>query len=241
MSRFQKKHGSVLPSRMFDVFASYTGEHTTTYGGYIWEFAPDHPKANIWGFAPQHVLVAEGMIGRPLNPGECVHHKNEIRNDNREQNLQVMTTSEHRRLHARLSAERAKARLSRKEVEKTLRQCGSIFEAAKQLSCHHQTLRNRFPDLVKPYLRSSPTDLRVTLQKQQIIEVVRHFAPTAMTYQQLAKLTRTCAKTLAGIAKSEGIEWQVPTRGAPGKKRMVYRGKPTRHARAIDGSPTVSG
>lgn len=50
---------------------------------------PTHPKAQHNGYVIEHVLVAERMLGRPLKPGEEVHHRNRIRADNRPENLQV--------------------------------------------------------------------------------------------------------------------------------------------------------
>jgi hypothetical protein len=64
------------------------------YGNYI------RIKVGERNWVHEHRLVAERMIGRNLNKGEVVHHRNGIQDDNREVNLQVMTRSEHMRLHA---------------------------------------------------------------------------------------------------------------------------------------------
>ena len=51
----------------------------------------------------QHVVIIEEMIGRRLYANECVHHKNGIRCDNRPENLQLMTRSDHSSIHAKES------------------------------------------------------------------------------------------------------------------------------------------
>lgn len=42
----------------------------------------------------QHHFVMEQMIGRSLKPGETVHHKNAVRDDNRPENLELWIGSQ---------------------------------------------------------------------------------------------------------------------------------------------------
>ena len=56
------------------------------------------------GVVQQHVEVVEQARGYPLREDEVVHHKNEVKHDNRIENLEVMTRAEHARLHARKRA-----------------------------------------------------------------------------------------------------------------------------------------
>lgn len=67
--------------------------------GYIAIYFPDHPQSNKDGYIMEHDLVMECIIGRHLKDDEVVHHKNKIRNDNRKENLELMTFKEHAALH----------------------------------------------------------------------------------------------------------------------------------------------
>jgi hypothetical protein len=53
---------------------------------------PDHPRSRQNGYVLEHILIAESMLGRPLEPGEEVHHINRNRQDNRPENLQIFST-----------------------------------------------------------------------------------------------------------------------------------------------------
>ena len=67
--------------------------------GYVAIYFPDHPKSNGEGFIMEHVLIMECLIGRHLQENEVVHHINFKRDDNRKENLQLMTASEHMSYH----------------------------------------------------------------------------------------------------------------------------------------------
>lgn len=69
-----------------------------TEAGYVEVRLPGHPHARN-GRVMEHVVVAEDMLGRSLRPDEHVHHRNGNKRDNTPSNLQVLTASEHAKLH----------------------------------------------------------------------------------------------------------------------------------------------
>ena len=83
---------------------TWKGGRSTHTNGYILLKKKNHPRTDCRGYVPEHVLVAEKNIGRYLKRHEVVHHKNYIRNDNRPENLQVMTIREHQKMHGREGA-----------------------------------------------------------------------------------------------------------------------------------------
>jgi DNA-directed RNA polymerase subunit RPC12/RpoP len=82
---------------------------TLMKGSYLYDYCPKHPYANLKGYGAQHRLVAEKMIGRFLLQAEHVHHINEIKTDNRKENLMVLTASEHGKIHAELRRSKIKS------------------------------------------------------------------------------------------------------------------------------------
>jgi HNH endonuclease len=63
--------------------------------GYVFIRCPveNHPNAKSKkGWIAEHVWVMTQMLGRPLRPGETVHHRNLIKGDNRPSNLELWTS-----------------------------------------------------------------------------------------------------------------------------------------------------
>lgn len=70
--------------------------------GYLVCKKPDHPRANKDGFVFEHILVAESMLGRPLEPEEVVHHYGE-KTDN-SKIIVCKDRAQHNMLHQRKRA-----------------------------------------------------------------------------------------------------------------------------------------
>lgn len=67
--------------------------------GYVYVSCPAHPDATASGYLLEHRLVMERVIGRRLLPHEDVHHRNEVRHDNRPENLELVAHADHLRSH----------------------------------------------------------------------------------------------------------------------------------------------
>lgn len=66
--------------------------------GYVYCIAKGHPKADKSHQVLEHIIIMEMHIERFTTRDEHVHHLNGIRDDNRIENLQLLTASEHGRM-----------------------------------------------------------------------------------------------------------------------------------------------
>lgn len=81
-----------------EMSANYAGGKYIDDKGYVRVLKTDHPK-NIRGYAYEHRLVMEEYVNRYLEQWETVHHINEIKTDNRLENLFLCTHPEHSAIH----------------------------------------------------------------------------------------------------------------------------------------------
>lgn len=85
--------------RIGNNFHDVTGRKRTPKG-YVVLCVKSHPYSDkVNGYIFEHRVVMEIALGRYLKPGEVVHHKNEIKHDNRLENLELMEHSEHTIMH----------------------------------------------------------------------------------------------------------------------------------------------
>lgn len=74
-------------------------ENIVSKGDYLYAKVPNHPNCTERGYVLLHRIIVENSIDRLLTNKEVVHHKNGNKFDNRFENLEVMSHSEHAKLH----------------------------------------------------------------------------------------------------------------------------------------------
>jgi hypothetical protein len=77
----------------------WTGEEYRNTQGRVWVYQPDHPLALSNGYVKRAIVIWEKANGQPFPKGKLAHHDNEIKDDDRPENIIPMTRSEHARHH----------------------------------------------------------------------------------------------------------------------------------------------
>lgn len=83
----------------YKIKTEFGGHKKKRKDGYISVYNPTHPNSSKSGYIMEHILVMEKHIGRYLKENEIVHHINKKRDDNRIENLKLMTFKEHAAFH----------------------------------------------------------------------------------------------------------------------------------------------
>lgn len=109
---------------------SWKGGCFKTKNGYIMAYAPQHPRANNSGYVFEHRLVMERTLGRYLLTSEKVHHINGIKDDNRSENLKLLSLADHN-IRSQICAScelRKEIRLLRWEIKELTKQLQGKLE-----------------------------------------------------------------------------------------------------------------
>jgi DNA-binding CsgD family transcriptional regulator len=69
---------------------AWNGGRTVGEDGYVWVCVIGEKRR-----VPEHRVIMENIIGRPLTKLEIVHHMNGVRDDNRPENLVITTRKDH--------------------------------------------------------------------------------------------------------------------------------------------------
>ena len=107
------------------------------YNGYVLIDSPDHPNKRSDGRVFEHRLIMEKHLGRYLKSWEVIHHKNEIKDDNRIENLELTQPSHHQSLHR--AQDRAAGKFKGPTlIDRTCQQCGVAFQQGTEGGKHRK-------------------------------------------------------------------------------------------------------
>ena len=77
----------------------WTHNKQKNYKGYVLVYRKGHHRADKYGRVFEHIVVWEDFNNTKIPDGHIIHHINGIKDDNRIENLKLMTISEHSIFH----------------------------------------------------------------------------------------------------------------------------------------------
>lgn len=145
-----------------------------TRNGYKMIYKPEHHRAGKDGMVYEHIYLAEKYIGRPIEDTEEVHHEDEDRSNNSEDNLFVFKTKgDHIRYHAtKIMIPVGDGSYISPIVMKSCKNCGKDFEPRvyAQEYCDKSCAMINKRRVVE---RLSKEELSVLIQSKSFVEIGR--------------------------------------------------------------------
>ena len=120
----------MIPKNLFksrEENPNWKGGRVTDPRGYVLiRVGKDHPLADVRGYAYEHRLKAQESRGKPLQPGEEIHHDDEDKGNNKPSNLIVAPSKAD---HAVFHRKRTDLRLPREDNPQVVCECdcGVLF------------------------------------------------------------------------------------------------------------------
>lgn len=106
---------------------NWKGGRVVASNGYILLYRPGHHLADVRGYVYEHRLVAEDILGRDLRKGEIPHHLNEVKTDNRPENIEVIANRSSHRVRHRSAGKRLRYPHEPNKMVTCLCGCGTTF------------------------------------------------------------------------------------------------------------------
>lgn len=129
---------------------NWRGGRSIASNGYVLiRVGVDHHLADVRGYAYEHRLVAEQMLGRRLLRRDQVHHRNGIKTDNRPENLEVVPSIAEHAVRHRRSGKRLQMPDEPNPLVSCACGCGGVFrrfDSSGRPRCWvpgHNATRNR--------------------------------------------------------------------------------------------------
>jgi len=122
----------------------------TKYHGYVYLKNPKHPRAGPNGYVKRAVIVWEENTGRKVKKGQIIHHKNEIKDDDRFENLELTERSMHAAGHSK-GNKYGRLKLPSEEFVRMRNQGASLELIARKYNCCRETVKRRIKEVMMGY------------------------------------------------------------------------------------------